>query len=143
DRRGQHMRAKVAEADRIAIRGRACRARDADTAAPAADVFNDDGLAKGDPHALGYDPPDRIDRRACGKRCQHGDRTRWIMLCRRAADRSQPNSENEEHSESSVCPDHRVLQCEPDRGASRLRTLLTCCYRRNSHSRYEPISTPL
>ena len=56
------VRARDADAERVAVGCRARDAADADAAGGATDVFDDDGLAERRPHALGQDARDRIER---------------------------------------------------------------------------------
>ena len=49
---GQHMRGRGADAQRVAVGGRANRAADAEAAGGAADVLDDDGLAENGPQTL-------------------------------------------------------------------------------------------
>src|SRR5262245_66386143 len=74
------MRAQEADAESIAIGYRTRDAAHADSTAGAGYVFNDDGLAERDPHALGHDAPNRICWSAGRKRHDHRDRPRWVGL---------------------------------------------------------------
>src|SRR5215831_8997829 len=82
----QHMRAQEADAESITIGYRTHDAAHADGPSGASYVFNDDGLAERDPHALGHNAPDRIRRPASRKRHNHRDRARRVglrLLCAR------------------------------------------------------------
>jgi hypothetical protein len=83
DRPVDHMRAPVADAERIAVRGRACDPTDADRARRSGHVLDDDALAERSAHRLGQDARHRIDRSAGSERHHHRDRPRWIDLRRR------------------------------------------------------------
>src|SRR5262245_45114973 len=74
------MRAQDADAGSIAIGYRTRDAAHADSTAGAGYVFNNDGLAERDPHALGHDAPNRICWPASRKRYDHRDRPRRIVL---------------------------------------------------------------
>src|SRR6516164_3755086 len=74
------MRAQEADAESITIGYRTRDAAHADGPSGASYVFNDDGLAERDPHALGHNPPDRIGRPASGKRHNHRDRACRVGL---------------------------------------------------------------
>src|SRR5215831_5522415 len=74
------MRAQEADAESIAIGYRTRDAAHADSTAGAGYVFNNDGLAERDPHALGHDAPNRICWPASRKRYDHRDRPRRIVL---------------------------------------------------------------
>src|SRR6516225_3068035 len=74
------MRAQEADAESIAIGYRTRDATHADSTAGSGYVFNNDGLAERDPHALGHDAPNRICWPASRKRHDHRDRPRRIVL---------------------------------------------------------------
>ena len=66
------MWALVTEVDRMAIGPRTSEAADADTTVGPADVFDDDGLAKGPSHPLSKDPRDHVRTTSGRKRNNHG-----------------------------------------------------------------------
>ena len=80
---GDDVRAVLAEADGVAVGRRAHRAADADGAARAGDVLDDDGLAERDPHPLGEDAADHVGRSAGRERHDHGDGLGRIGLRKR------------------------------------------------------------
>ena len=85
DRAVDHMRAPMADTDRVAV-GRGARdASDADRARRSGCVLDDDGLAERRPHPLAHDPRDRIGRAARGERHDQRDRARRIGLRPRKA----------------------------------------------------------
>jgi hypothetical protein len=70
----------LADVEGVAVRRRARDAADADAAAGAANILDDDGLTQRHPHALGEDAGDGIRRPARGERHDHGDWARGIGL---------------------------------------------------------------
>ena len=83
------MRAPMADADRVAVGRRARDPADADGAAGAGRVLDDDGLAERAAHALGHDAGDGVGRTAGRERHDHGDRPRRIGLRVRGGDASK------------------------------------------------------
>jgi hypothetical protein len=74
------MRLHMPEAERVAIGCRAGDTSNADRAAGAAHIFNDDRLAEESSHRLGQDAPQGVRRAARRIRHDHRDRARWIGL---------------------------------------------------------------
>jgi hypothetical protein len=74
------MRLVVADGERVAIRRRARDPADADAAARASDVLDDDGLAERGFHPLCQDAGQHVARPAGGVGHDQGDRARGIAL---------------------------------------------------------------
>jgi len=97
------MGAEMTEAQRVAVRRRSHRAPDADRAACARDVLDQDGLAERRLHALAEDAHHRIRGSTRRERHDDGDRTRGIVLGPRHA------SEREHRQQRSQnCPTHHA-----------------------------------
>ena len=79
----------VADGERVAVGRRARDAADADAAAGAGDVLDDDGLAERGLHPLGHDAGQRVGRPAGGVGHDDGDRTRPDSFARRRCPRRQ------------------------------------------------------
>jgi hypothetical protein len=73
DRAIGDMRAEMAEADGVAVRGRVHGPRNADRTAGAGDVLDHDGLAERILHPLAEDAHHGIRGAAGGERHDHGD----------------------------------------------------------------------
>jgi hypothetical protein len=80
ERPDQHVRGRGANAQRVAIGGRAYDAADADAAGRAGDIFDDNRLAKGHPHALSQNSRQDVGSSARGKWNDHGDGPRRIRV---------------------------------------------------------------
>ena len=80
DRAVDHMRAPVADAERVAVRCRFRDTADADRAGGAGDVFDDDVLPERAAHMLGHHAAHHVGRAAGGERHHHGDRPRRIIV---------------------------------------------------------------
>ena len=80
DRAVDHVRAPVADAQRVAVGCRFRDAADADAAGGAGDVFDDDILPERAAHMLGHQAPHHVGRAAGGERHHHGDRPRRIIV---------------------------------------------------------------
>jgi len=74
DRAIENMRARIAQAQRVAIRGRAHGTGGGDPPCATGRILDDDRLAKSRPHGLGHDASDRVGGAAGRKRYDHGDR---------------------------------------------------------------------
>ena len=86
---GQHVRGRGADAQRVAVGGRAHGAADAEAAGGASDILDHHGLAENRPHLLGQKARQRVGGPAGRERHDHGDRTRRIVLGRGDAGRRQ------------------------------------------------------
>src|SRR5262249_39820400 len=102
----QDMRAQEADAESITIRYRARDAAHADGPSGPSYVFNDDGLAKRDPHALGHNAPDRIRRPASGKRHNHRDRACRVGLRMLRPRRERPSHRRAADERDELAPFH-------------------------------------
>src|SRR5262245_23847871 len=78
-----YMAEPIADADRVAVRRRACGAADADAAARASDVLDYHGLAERDRQLIGKYTRDRVGDPAGRYRHDDGDGVRRIGLRRR------------------------------------------------------------
>ena len=80
DRPIDHMRAPMADRDRVAVGGRPRHPADADRASSARRILNDDDLPERCPHPLGHDARNRVGRAASRIGHDHRHRPRWIVL---------------------------------------------------------------
>ena len=97
DRTVDNVGSPEAEAKRVAIGWRARDPTDSDAAGRAADIFNDDGLAKGGLHPLGQHAADDVGRAAGGKRNHQRDRLCGIGLRRCGGDPDGDTDSGEKH----------------------------------------------
>ena len=86
------MAEPIADADRIAVRRRACGAADADAAARASDILDYHGLAERDRQMIGKNTRDRVGDTAGRYRHNDGDGVRRIGFRRRNTRHSQQGS---------------------------------------------------
>src|SRR5262245_7720591 len=98
------MRAQEADAESITIGYRTRDAAHADGPSGASYVFNDDGLAERDPHALGHNAPDRIRRPASGKRHNHRDRACRVGLRMLRSRRERPSHRRAADERDELAP---------------------------------------
>ena len=85
DRAIEDMCRYAADAQRVAVGGGAGDAADPDAAGGTGNVFDDDGLAERQAHALGQDAAGGVQRAARRERYVDRDLSRWIGLRARAA----------------------------------------------------------
>src|SRR6266571_5277609 len=83
------MRAYMANAECVAVRGRAGDAANGNAAPRTRNVLDHHGLSERTRHALGHDPGDRVRGTACGKWHDHGDRVCRVALCPSREGKSQ------------------------------------------------------
>ena len=105
---GQHMRGRGADAERVAVGGRAHRAADAEAAGRASDIFDHHGLAENRSHLLGQKARQRVGGAAGGERHDHGDRACRIGLGRGGADRGKTEQDRGQNRQQST---HAALRC--------------------------------
>ena len=121
---GQHMRGRGADAERVAVGGRANRAADADAARGARDIFDDDRLPQNCPHSFAEEPRHRVGGPSGRKRHDHGDRPCRIVL-RHGRTAASQSATNAAMIAAKTCasglpsPLIRSLRQGPDRRAAR------------------------
>ena len=100
DRAVEHVRARIADAHRVAVGRCAHDAADADAAARAGHILDDDGLPERRSHAFRHDAPDRVRRAAGSERHEqrHGARRIGLRHCRaKAVDAEAGQHERKQH----------------------------------------------
>ena len=108
DRARADVAQPITDADRVAVRRRACGAPKPDAAAGAGDVLDHDGLAECDGEMIGKDARNRIGDPAGRHRHDDGDGARWIELRpRRAPEGRQRGSARGQTQDDAASKFHR------------------------------------